>query len=70
MLSRLAGSQEVIEEPLAIGKAPAQRFQLVRRCRQQRERELHDVVEGEDEAHRPSAPLAPALGKTGVMGAG
>src|SRR3546814_14110668 len=49
----------MIEQPLAIGKAPAQRLQFLGRHRQERERELHDVVEWQGNADAAAAAFAP-----------
>src|SRR3546814_17656455 len=49
----------MIEQPLAIGKAPAQRLQFLGRHRQERERELHDVVEWQGNVDAAAAAFAP-----------
>ena len=44
-LSSLPRSQEMIEQALAVGKAPIERFEFGRRQGKERERNFHDVIE-------------------------
>ena len=58
----------MIEQALAVGEGPAQRFELDwGQCRKG-QRELHDVVEWEHDTHHSAATLAPSLTKRPLHG--
>jgi len=58
-LRGLARRQEMIEQALAVGETPAELLQFLRRRRQQRQRELHDVVERQVDAQTSVSPVSP-----------
>ena len=67
-LGSLAGGKEMVEQAFAVGERPPQGSKLGGLHRQQRHRELHDVLEGQQEVDGPSTAPAPARDRTASHG--